>query len=77
MSIVARGSFLDRLKRKVEEQTLRAQRDALIAEAERGAGGGRRAGVAVRGQYRRLCQHLGREPNHARRQCLYLGLALG
>lgn len=37
------------LKRKVAEQNLGAQREALLAEAERGAGGGRRGEAAVSG----------------------------
>ena len=34
------------LKRTLEEQKLRAQRDALAAEVKRGAGGGRREATA-------------------------------
>ena len=34
------------LKRTLEEQKLRAQRDALAAEVEKGAGGGRREAAA-------------------------------
>ena len=34
------------LKRALEEQKLRAQRDALATEVERGAGGGRREAAA-------------------------------
>ena len=33
---------IEALKRALEEQKLRAQRDALATEVERGAGGGRR-----------------------------------
>ena len=39
---------IDVLQRRVEEQKLRAQRDALATEVEKGAGGGRRRDAAAR-----------------------------
>ena len=63
------------LKRALEEQKLRAQRDALAAEVERGPEEGGEE-KQLRGiQHRRLlCLHLGWEPNQA---CLdFLCLAL-
>ena len=39
---------IDVLQRRVEEQKLRAQRDALAAEVKRGAGGGRRREATAR-----------------------------
>ena len=63
------------LKRALEEQKLRAQRDALAAEVERGAGGGRRREELRGVQHRRLlCLHLGWEPNQACRNFLCLAL---
>ena len=63
------------MKRALEEQKLRAQRDALAAEVERGAGGGRRREELRGVQHRRLlCLHLGWEPNQACRNFLCLAL---
>ena len=39
---------IDVLQRRVEEQKLRAQRDALATEVKRGAGGGRRREATAR-----------------------------
>lgn len=62
-------------KRKVEEQKLCAQRDALLAEAEGGGVGGRGKEKQLwEDQHRRSCRHLGRELNKARHTCLCHGL---
>ena len=62
------------LRRKKEEQKLRAERDALHVEVARGARGGGGAENQQRGILNRLllCQHLGWQPNQARRKYLCL-----
>ena len=58
------------LQSKVEEQKLRAKRDALQAEVARGGEGERSGETTARRLL--LCQHLGWQPNQAHRKFLHL-----